>query len=121
MDYNTQSQHGGVQGFLTVDKLNSLWQHTLGNLLTCHGSYANESSSPAAWGVTVQDESATSSSQPPPRPRRSPHPLARNVISSVVAGTAFVDGTAVITSARVTENAEDFPDFEITAKEYKSL
>jgi len=95
------------------------------DIATPAGSYANESSkSSSVSSVTVQDESGNFVVATTTKTEEITYTLSGKGdadLSSVVAGTAFVDGTAVITSARVTENAEDFPDFEITAKEYKSL
>ena len=95
------------------------------DISTPTGSYANESSkSSSVTSATVQDESGNFVVASTTKTEEITHTLSGKGdadLSSVVAGTDFVDGTAVITSARVTENAEDFPDFEITAKEYKSL
>ncbi len=95
------------------------------DIATPTGSYANESSkSSSVTSATVQDESGNFVVASTTKTEEITHTLSGKGdadLSSVVAGTDFVDGTAVITSARVTENAEDFPDFEITAKEYKSL
>lgn len=41
-------------------------------------------------------------------------------LSAVTAG-AFASGTLKITSAKQTESADDFPDFEITGKKFSSL
>jgi len=94
-------------------------------IATPTGSYANESStSKSVSSVTVQDEDGNYVVASTTKTEEITHTLSGKGdadLSSVVAGTTFSDGTAVITSARVTENAEDFPDFEITAKEYKSL
>ena len=98
---------------------------TASDIATPTGSYANESSkSSSVTSATVQDESGNFVVASTTKTEEITHTLSGKGdadLSSVVAGTDFVDGTAVITSARVTENAEDFPDFEITAKEYKSL
>jgi uncharacterized protein YtpQ (UPF0354 family) len=41
-------------------------------------------------------------------------------LAAVTAG-AFAAGTLKITSAKQTETADDFPDFEITGKKYSTL
>lgn len=41
-------------------------------------------------------------------------------LAAVTAG-AFVSGTIKVISAKQTENADDFPDFEIQGKKYSSL
>ena len=82
-------------------------------IATPSGSYANESSkSSSVSSVTVQDESGNFVVASTVKTQEITYTLSGKGdadLASVVAGTAFSDGVSVITSARVTENVEDFP------------
>lgn len=94
------------------------------NLTTPTGGYTSEAESDRSVDVaTVRDEDGNVVIAKPKKMVTDTQTIKGKGdcnLAGVTAG-AFTSGTVRVISAKQTENADDFPDFEITGKKYSSL
>lgn len=94
------------------------------DLTTPTGGYTSESESDRTVDVaTVKDENGNVVVAKPKKMITNTQTIKGKGDANLAAVTAgaFTSGTVKVISAKQTENADDFPDFEITGTKYSSL
>ena len=94
------------------------------NLTTPSGGYTSEAESDRSVDVaTVKDENGNVVVAKPKKMVTNTQTIKGKGDANLAAVTAgaFTSGTVKVISAKQTENADDFPDFEITGTKYSSL